>query len=331
MPRVLVTGASGFIGQHLVSFLHSQGYWVRGLDLKPPMFGRTSADEFELMDLRSWPDCLRATKDVDEVYALAADSASCNDQSGASPTALGNDSVINSQSIEAARQNGVRRYLYVSSEHIYPEWMRTSTLALREEDALDPGERDPKGSANLLCEGLCLDFHKRYGLETRIVRIHDVYGPLAIWLGGQETMVARLCRKVYAAQLEGLQEIEIPGDGQQKGSFLYIDDCVSGLHKIMRSDCAVPVNVDHDRILSVCELADMVTGIARAQVTKRLVPELEVSGCCKLDTSLLERTVEWKPMSVEEGIKRTFRWVAEQVRDMASEFSFGLAHFPPAR
>jgi GDP-D-mannose 3',5'-epimerase len=330
MVRVLVTGASGFIGHHLVSFLRNEGYWVRGVDLNPPLFGPTSADEFDLLDLRSWPDCLRATKDVDEVYALAADAVSSDDKAGAGGTALGNDSLINSQSLEAARLNGVRRYLYASSEHVYPQWMRTSTVPLKEEDALDPSQRDPKGCADVLSECLCQDYHERYGLETRIVRMHDVYGPLAVWIGEKVSPVVALCRKIAAARLEGLHEIDLIGDGQSRGSYLYIDDCVSGLHKIMRSDCRMPVNLDHTQVLSNGELAGLIASIAGDEMSPRFLPAAEAGGC-HFDTTLLQQTLGWKPETpLEEGIKRTYRWVAEQVKDLASEFSFGIAQFPPS-
>jgi GDP-D-mannose 3',5'-epimerase len=328
MIRVLVAGASGFIGHHLTALLRREGYWVRAADLRPPLFGVSNADQFELLDLRRRPDCLRATKDVDQVYALAADPVSTNNKFNSSSAALGNDSLINFELIEAARQNGVRRYLYLSSEHVYPESRRAGSVPLKEEDALDPSERDQKGWANLEYERICVQYRESYGLETRIVRTHDVYGPLAIWIGGDETPVAELCRKVAAAQLEGLHEVEIAGDGERMGSYLYIDDCITGLHQIMRSDCRRPVNLEHDRVLSISELADMIASIAGARMTKRFLPSTEVSSSCQLDRTLLERTIEWKPMPIEHGIRHTYEWIAEQVRELASEYTFGIEHFP---
>ena len=239
--RALVTGAGGFIGRHLVSFLRTQGYWVRGVDLKHPEFCHNDANEFDLLDLRRWEDCVRATAEIDEVYALAADLGEIANQG----RTLHSNCLINIHCIEAARQNRVARYLYTSSARVYPGHCQGSMncIPLKEQDAYPAASQDAYGWANLISERLCIHYRQDYGLETRIVRLPEVFGPVGPWLGGRESALAALCRNIAAAQLEGLHEVEIFGDGEAKSSFCYIDDCLTALHKVMKSDCTEPLNL----------------------------------------------------------------------------------------
>src|SRR5438552_18373017 len=187
--RVLVTGAGGFIGHHLVSFLKERGYWVRGVDIKEPECAPTVADEFAVLDLRLWPACLEATQSIDQVYGLAADMGGMGFISAHHAQILHNNSLINLQTLEAARQSGVSRYLYTSSACVYPEYRQTDTdiAPLREEEAYPAQPQDAYGWEKLFTERLCTHYREEYGLETRIVPFHNIFGPLGSWTGGRET------------------------------------------------------------------------------------------------------------------------------------------------
>src|ERR1700677_2131933 len=225
MKRALVTGAGGFIGNHLVSFLRKQGFWVRGVDLKHPEYAQSEANEFETLDLRRSDHCLRATKNIDEVYALAADMGGMGFISTHHAEILRNNSLMSIHTLDAARENGVSRYLYTSSACVYPEYrqMETNVAPLKEEDAYPALPQDAYGWEKLVTERLAIYFREDFGLETRIVRFHNIFGPFGTWDGGREKAPAALCRKIALAKLRGDGEIEIWGDGEQTRSFCYID------------------------------------------------------------------------------------------------------------
>src|ERR1019366_10467759 len=264
MTRVLVTGAGGFIGHHLVTFLKQQGYWVRGVDQKTPEYSKSDADEFLLLDLRRWENCLTATRGVEEVYALAADMGGMGFISAHHAEILHNNSLINLHTLDAARENGVKRYLYSSSACVYPEYKQTSAdvVPLKEEDAYPAQPQDAYGWEKLITERLCTHYREDYGIETRIVRFHNIFGPYGTWEGGREKAPAALCRKVAHAKLTDNHAIEIWGDGEQTRSFCYIDDCVTGICKLMRSDYHEPLNLGQDRMVTINELAEIVADIA---------------------------------------------------------------------
>jgi GDP-D-mannose 3',5'-epimerase len=318
MKKILVTGAGGFIGHHLVSYLKGRGNWVRGVDVKKPEFVSTDADEFLRLDLRRWENCLQATRDVDEVYALAADMGGMGFISSHHAQILHNNALINIHTLEAARANAVKRYLYTSSACIYPEYkqMEVDVTPLKEEDAYPAAPQDAYGWEKLIAERLCLHYREDYGIETRIVRFHNIFGPLGTWDGGREKAPAALCRKIAVAKLTENPEIEIWGDGEQTRSFCYIDDCVTGIYKLMESDYAEPLNLGQDRLVSINQLADMIAESAGISIVKKHVPGPQGVRGRNSDNSRLKAVLGWEPeISLEQGLASTYTWIQSHVRE----------------
>lgn len=317
--RILVTGAGGFIGHHLVNALKAEGRTVRAVDVKPPEYEPTTADEFELLDLRVGENCHKACRGVDEVYALAADMGGMGYIVGNDAKILHDNALINLNTIEAARVNGVSRYLYTSSACVYPEYLQETTEIepLKESDAYPAQPQDAYGWEKLITELLCTYYRQDYGLETRIVRFHNIFGPLGTWTGGREKVPAALCRKIAIAKLTGDREVEIWGDGNQTRSFCYIDDCIAGLMKIMRSDYREPLNLGQDRMLSINDLAEIIADIAGVAIVKKHVEGPQGVRGRNSDNNRLRDVLNWEPaISLEEGLARTYRWIAEQVRSV---------------
>jgi GDP-D-mannose 3', 5'-epimerase len=314
--KVLVTGAGGFIGGHLVTYLRGKGYWVRGADLKYPEFGATDADDFRILDLRRWGNCLAATEGVDEVYALAADMGGMGFISAHHAEILHNNSLISIHTLDAARENGVKRYLYTSSACIYPEHLQedADVRPLKEEDAYPACPQDAYGWEKLVTERLCTHYREDHGLETRIVRFHNIFGERGTWEGGREKAPAAMCRKVALAKLTGRPEIEIWGDGEQTRSFCYVEDCVEGIHRLMRSDFRDPLNLGQDRMVTINELADMVADVAGITVTKRHVDGPQGVRGRNSDNTRLRHVLGWEPaVPLEAGLEKTYHWIEEQV------------------
>ncbi len=314
--KVLVTGAGGFIGHHLVTFLKKKGYWVRGVDIKYPEFSEVDADEFEILDLRRWDNCLQATRGIDEVYGLAADMGGMGFISSHHAEILRNNSLINIHTLEAARINGVKRYFYTSSACVYPEYkqMDANVVPLKEEDAYPAQPQDAYGWEKLIMERLCTHYREDYGLETRIVRFHNIFGPEGTWEGGREKAPAALCRKIAVAKLTGNHEIEMWGDGEQTRSFCYIDDTLEGIYRLMRSDYRFPLNLGSDRMVTINELAYIIADIAGIKITiKHIEGPMGVRGR-NSDNTRLREVLGWEPqISLEEGLARTYPWIEQQV------------------
>jgi GDP-D-mannose 3', 5'-epimerase len=314
--RILVTGAGGFIGHHLVRRLKKEGFWVRGVDLKGSEFEATAADEFAILDLRLWENCLEATRSIEQVYNLSADMGGIGYITANHADISRNNTLINTHMLEAARINGAQRFLFSSSACIYPQYKQNhaDVAPLKESDALPADPEPGYGWEKLFAEELCRYYRKDYGFETRIVRFHNVYGPLGTYEGGKEKAPAAISRKVALAEDGG--DIEVWGDGEQTRSFMYVDDCVEGLLRLMASDHAEPLNLGTDRLVTINQLIDMVSAVAGKRLNKRhdLTKPQGVRGR-NSDNTLLKRVLGWEPsITLEEGLKKTYRWIESELR-----------------
>jgi nucleoside-diphosphate-sugar epimerase len=313
---VLVTGAGGFIGHHMVKFLKANGYRVRGVDIVLPQYEETDADEFELLDLRRWENCLQATRGIDDVYQLAADMGGIGYITAFHADVAVNNVLINTHMLEAARANGAGRYFYSSSACIYPMYRQTSpdVTPLKEEDAYPADPEEGYGWEKLYAEKLCQYYTEEGKLDTRVARFHNIYGPLGTYDGGREKAPAAISRKVALADDGG--EIEVWGDGQQTRSFTYVDDCVEGIYRIAMSDHPEPLNLGTDRLISVDGLVDLISGIAGKTLVKRhdTSKPQGVRGR-NSDNSRLREVLGWEPrIALEDGLERTYRWIESELR-----------------
>lgn len=313
----LVLGAGGFIGSHLVKRLKSEGFWVRGVDLKYPEFAETAADDFVIGDLRDQAVC-RAVIDraFDEVYQLAADMGGAGYIFTGEHDAdiMHNSAAINLNVVDLCHKRGIKRVFYSSSACMYPAYNQEDPDNPNcAEDSAYPAAPDSEyGWEKLFSERLYLAYNRNHGMECRVARFHNIFGPEGTWQGGKEKAPAAICRKVASAA-EG-SEIEIWGDGTQTRSFLYIDECVEGVLRLTRSDFEGPVNIGSDEMVSINALVDMACGIAGKNLKKNHIDgPLGVRGR-NSDNRLIAEKLGWQPSQpLSEGLAKTYAWISAQL------------------
>ena len=318
MRKALVCGAGGFIGSHLVKRLKSEGFWVRGMDLKYPEFSATEADDFLIGDLRD-PLVCRATVDqhFDEVYQLAADMGGAGFVFTGENDAdiMHNSALINLNMLEACHRRNVKRIFYSSSACMYPEYnqMDPDNPNCAEDSAYPANPDSEYGWEKLFSERLYLALHRNYGMEVGVARYHNIFGPEGTWFGGREKAPAAICRKVAQA-LDG-GEIEIWGDGKQTRSFLYIDECLEGTTRLLRSGFTGPVNIGSEEMVTIDTLAHMVMGIAGKELSIKHVPGPQGVRGRSSDNRLIHEKLGWKPTRpLVEGLRATYAWIEDQTR-----------------
>ena len=314
----LVLGAGGFIGSHLVKRLKKEGFFVKGVDLKYPEYSPTAADEFEIADLRDQLVCQKIfNQPFDEVYQLAADMGGAGYIFTGEHDAdvMHNSAIINLHVANYGHQAGVKKIFYSSSACIYPEYnqLDPNNPKCSEESAYPAAPDSEYGWEKLFSERLFLSFHRNFGMKIRIARFHNIFGPEGTWQGGKEKAPAAISRKI--AEIADGGEIEMWGDGKQTRSFLYIDECLDGVRRLMDSDFVGPVNIGSDEMVSLNELAEMVMKIAKKKVKiKHISGPLGVRGRTS-DNTLIKKKLQWKPtQKLEKGMALTYAWIKEQLK-----------------
>ena len=311
MKKALVCGAGGFIGSHLVKRLKKEGYFVRGVDLKYPEFSETDADEFIKGDLRNLSIVDVCVDGIDEIYQLAADMGGAdyiftgeNDSD-----VMHNSAMINLNIVDSMKRHGVKKVFYSSSACMYPEdvQMEIDVPALKEDMAY-PGNPDSEyGWEKLFSERLFLAYARNEGFDVKIGRFHNVFGPEGTYEGGREKAPAALCRKIVKSN----GEIEVYGDGKQTRSFLYIDECLEGIRRLMESDCTEPLNIGSDEVISINDFAHMIINISGKQVNIKNVDVQQVGVRGRnSDNTMIKEELGWCPTQpLRDGIEKTYKWI----------------------
>lgn len=318
MKKVLVCGAGGFIGTHLVSSLKNKGYFVIGADLKYPEYSTTDADEFYIMDLRDPQNVAKLiTEDVYEIYQLAADMGGAGYIFTGENDAdiMHNSAMINLNVAHEMVKKGVKRVFYSSSACMYPAYnqLDPENPLLSEESAYPAAPDSEYGWEKLFSERVFMAFAKNHGIRSRIARFHNIFGPLGAWNNGKEKSPAALCRKVAMCESGGA--IEVWGPGTQTRSFLFIDECIEGIHKIMDSECEIPLNLGSERMISINNLALLIAKLANKNVSINNIPgPMGVMGR-NSHNKLIEETIGWRPdEDLEGGLIKTYEWISKQIK-----------------
>jgi nucleoside-diphosphate-sugar epimerase len=323
MKTALVCGAGGFIGGHLVKKLKSEGFWVRGVDIKHHEYSKTEADDFVIGDLRNQNVCEKILdRAFDEVYQLAADMGGAGYIFTGEHDAdvMHNSATINLNIAHYGQKAGIKKIFYSSSACMYPAHNQLDPENPKcSEDSAYPAAPDSEyGWEKLFSERMYLAYNRNYGIDVRIARFHNVFGPEGAWTGGKEKAPAAVCRKVAEAKNNG--EIEIWGDGLQTRSFLYIDECLEGVRRLMDSDFVGPVNIGSEEMVTINQLAEIVAEIAEKKITLKHIPgPLGVRGR-NSDNKLIEKKLGWKPhYALKDGLRITYTWINEQVSKSKKE------------
>ena len=318
MKKALVCGAGGFIGGHLVNRLKKEGYWVRGVDLKENEYGNNNADDFIIGDLRDYRVCESLfDRTIDEVYQLAADMGGAGYIfTGEHDAAvMHNSATINLNMAEVSRLSKVKKIFYSSSACMYPEYNQLDPNNPKcSEDSAYPAAPDSEyGWEKLFSERLYLAYHRNHKMEVRIARFHNIFGPQGTWQGGKEKAPAAICRKVAKAEDGGV--IEIWGDGKQTRSFLYIDECIEAIRRLMNSDFTGPVNIGSEEMVTINQLVELVSRIAKKYVTiKHINGPIGVRGR-NSDNKLIKDKLNWAPSQpLINGIFQTYQWIGNEIR-----------------